>query len=132
MFVPMCFLRMSAHIGSLASCFCRHFHLQILPLTRELTCLAGNLWARSLMGARAKRIEYLLVIVIAFLQFFISHNCFLIFLNSNFTLFVFCCWRYASFIDFIKLVSLFQTKNSNKNQTTMDQEEKKQNTVAVW
>jgi DNA polymerase alpha subunit A len=37
------------------------FHLQILPLTRELTCLAGNLWSRSLMGARAERIEYLLL-----------------------------------------------------------------------
>lgn len=37
------------------------FKLQILPLTKQLTNLAGNLWARSLKGARAERIEYLLL-----------------------------------------------------------------------
>ena len=34
---------------------------QVLPLTKQLTNLAGNLWARSLKGARAERIEYLLL-----------------------------------------------------------------------
>lgn len=37
------------------------FHLQALPLTRQLTNLAGNLWTRTLMGARAERNEYLLL-----------------------------------------------------------------------
>ncbi|KAJ2836260.1 DNA-directed DNA polymerase alpha catalytic subunit pol1, partial [Coemansia sp. 'formosensis'] len=36
-------------------------HLQALPLTKLLTNLAGNLWARTLMGARAERNEYLLL-----------------------------------------------------------------------
>jgi hypothetical protein len=35
--------------------------VQVLPLTRQLTNLAGNLWSRSLKGARAERIEYLLL-----------------------------------------------------------------------
>ena len=38
-----------------------HTCVQVLPLTRQLTNLAGNLWARSLRGARAERIEYLLL-----------------------------------------------------------------------
>lgn len=37
------------------------FKLQVLPLTKQLTNLAGNLWSRSLKGARAERIEYLLL-----------------------------------------------------------------------
>jgi DNA polymerase elongation subunit (family B) len=37
------------------------FVLQVLPLTKQLTNLAGNLWSRSLRGARAERIEYLLL-----------------------------------------------------------------------
>ena len=37
------------------------FKLQVLPLTKQLTNLAGNLWSRSLRGARAERIEYLLL-----------------------------------------------------------------------
>ena len=34
---------------------------QVLPLTKQITNLSGNLWARSLQGARAERIEYLLL-----------------------------------------------------------------------
>jgi hypothetical protein len=37
------------------------FHLCVLPLTRQLTCLSGSLWAKTLQGARAQRIEYLLL-----------------------------------------------------------------------
>ncbi|KAJ3221314.1 DNA-directed DNA polymerase alpha catalytic subunit pol1 [Clydaea vesicula] len=37
------------------------FKLQMLPLTMQLTKLAGNLWARTLTGARAERNEYLLL-----------------------------------------------------------------------
>lgn len=37
------------------------FKLSLLPLTRELTCLAGNVWNRTLHGGRAERIEYLLL-----------------------------------------------------------------------
>ncbi|KAI8366243.1 DNA polymerase family B-domain-containing protein [Blakeslea trispora] len=37
------------------------FKLQILPLTHQLTNLAGNLWARTLTGARAERNEFLLL-----------------------------------------------------------------------
>eukprot|EP00923_Selenidium_pygospionis_P055757 GHVN01097089.1.p1 GENE.GHVN01097089.1~~GHVN01097089.1.p1 ORF type:complete len:1529 (+),score=359.15 GHVN01097089.1:389-4588(+) len=35
--------------------------IQALPLTRELTCLAGNLWAKSLQNSRAERNEMLLL-----------------------------------------------------------------------
>eukprot|EP00457_Paulinella_chromatophora_P000299 gb/GEZN01000299.1/.p1 GENE.gb/GEZN01000299.1/~~gb/GEZN01000299.1/.p1 ORF type:complete len:1575 (-),score=266.88 gb/GEZN01000299.1/:312-5036(-) len=35
--------------------------LQIIPLTKQLTSLCGNLWARSLRSARAERVEYLLL-----------------------------------------------------------------------
>ncbi len=34
--------------------------LQIIPLTKQLTVCSGNLWSRTLRGARAERIEYLL------------------------------------------------------------------------
>ncbi|KAG0194902.1 DNA-directed DNA polymerase alpha catalytic subunit pol1 [Apophysomyces sp. BC1034] len=37
------------------------FKLQILPLTRQLTNLAGNLWSRTMTGARAERNEFLLL-----------------------------------------------------------------------
>ena len=35
--------------------------LQIVPLTKQLTNLSGNLWNRTVRGARAERIEYLLL-----------------------------------------------------------------------
>jgi DNA polymerase alpha subunit A len=37
------------------------FKINVLPLTKQLTELCGNLWSRSLAGARAERIEYLLL-----------------------------------------------------------------------
>lgn len=37
------------------------FKLQILPLTHQLTNLAGNLWSRTMTGARAERNEFLLL-----------------------------------------------------------------------
>ena len=33
----------------------------VIPLTKQLTCLAGNLWSRSLVGGKAERNEYLLL-----------------------------------------------------------------------
>lgn len=37
------------------------FKLQVLPLTKQLTNISGNLWAKTMRGARAERIEYLLL-----------------------------------------------------------------------
>lgn len=37
------------------------FHLIVLPLTRQLTNISGNLWSRTLQGARAQRVEYVLL-----------------------------------------------------------------------
>jgi len=37
------------------------FKLQISPLTKQLTCVAGNIWSHTLGGNRAERTEYLLL-----------------------------------------------------------------------
>ncbi|PKA64781.1 DNA polymerase alpha catalytic subunit [Apostasia shenzhenica] len=37
------------------------FYLSVLPLTRQLTNISGNLWSKTLQGARAQRVEYLLL-----------------------------------------------------------------------
>ena len=37
------------------------FKLQILPLTKQLTCVAGNIWSHTMKGNRAERTEYLLL-----------------------------------------------------------------------
>ncbi|KAJ3706357.1 hypothetical protein LUZ61_010062 [Rhynchospora tenuis] len=37
------------------------FKLSVLPLTRQLTNISGNLWGKTLQGARSQRVEYLLL-----------------------------------------------------------------------
>eukprot|EP00958_Prasinococcus_capsulatus_P024366 scaffold3791_cov390-Prasinococcus_capsulatus_cf.AAC.10 len=40
---------------------CLMFHMSVLPLTRQLSNVSGNLWGKTLQGQRAQRIEYLLL-----------------------------------------------------------------------
>ena len=50
------------HTGFDTFLCCALMHrIQALPLTKQLTHLAGNLWTRTLTGARAERNEYLLL-----------------------------------------------------------------------
>lgn len=37
------------------------FKMVMLPLSKQLTCLCGNMWSRSLRAARAERVEFLLM-----------------------------------------------------------------------
>lgn len=37
------------------------FQLMVLPLTKQLTNIAGNLWSRTIVGGRAERNEFLLL-----------------------------------------------------------------------
>ena len=45
------------------------FKLQVLPLTKQLTCIAGNIWSHTLKSNRAERTEYLLLLEFHRLKF---------------------------------------------------------------
>lgn len=45
------------------------YHLDAIRLTKRLTTIAGNLWSRTLYGARSERIEYLLLHAFSGLDF---------------------------------------------------------------
>ncbi|XP_049851334.1 DNA polymerase alpha catalytic subunit-like [Schistocerca gregaria] len=66
--IPDCFatseqmLALGGHVANEAFlAFQLALEMDVLPLTRQLTEIGGNLWSRSLSGARAERIEYLLL-----------------------------------------------------------------------
>jgi DNA polymerase alpha subunit A len=52
-----------AHANMVDACLVQGLmlKLQVIPLTKQLTNLSGNLWSRTVRGARAERIEYLLL-----------------------------------------------------------------------
>ena len=55
-------LRLTAHTE--ADCFIAlrlAAHMQLLPLTKQLTALAGNTWSRTLRSMRSERVEWLLL-----------------------------------------------------------------------
>ncbi len=55
----VCLAKHTLHDAQLVQCLM--FKMQVLPLTKQLTNIAGNLWSRTLKGNRAERNEYLLL-----------------------------------------------------------------------